>query len=658
MKIFLYVVLFFVCITSSQFVGAQAWVEQRPWNGMETELEYAKWFKENFTTDFYFKKTGLLEGKVGVDCAKAAYVARAVFAFQKGLRFYAIGRDGGVIDSSVGKYKGSTPEEVLRYFLREQVVGRTNVESMKDNTFPIAVDRSRLTSGTVFNFQMPGFENNEAGRHAYIVKDITDGGYIKFIWATVPIANRILTELTLYPTYLPTNVSILNQWGFRRFYQPQDYLDGLEKFKKILSRRAGTKASTDEDSLTPDDVEQRLVKLLGDRGYSSTKQNELAAEVLLDYEREKENLRYINTQSPEIKKFVFNKPAAAEGVDYSSLVRRLPIRQTYMSAPGFRPRTVIDEIEDRRRSALDDLLNPKVSAVDKIIQIAQEAAAAEELKKRRVPRLVRNISVPPLIKNGFFVSDPDVLFEGLSVISIYHGKLVTLLQKNEGIEETLEQNLQRQYFNLCSYLENRVAAVEEGYNYFFRYQKIVSAPNTFNRCPTQEEFYNYTTPNRDSEFKGYLTNLRRFYLANREDIKQNLPEWFYTMEYSLGEPMHPQYFSLVTIANQTLENSLDYTKQFLPKGHGNKCIVDIDFMNGSSKQPLSIRNAVPLVLKSYTLKDVKGHSVSPNLISPMPYVSIARRWGFEPLTQDVFLAESNIKCDLVKEEEAATTPKQ
>lgn len=644
MKSSLYVIVFFICITLSQFAHSQAWDGKVPWNGMATELEYQQWFLDNVTTDFYFKKTGLLKGEVGVDCGKAAYVARAVFAYETGRRFLARGHDNTWIDSSAKVAYTGTPEQKMRAFLKTELIRKVNVESMKDNTFPIQVDRSTLTAGTVFNFQMPGFESNEAGRHAYIVKEITPGGYIRFIWATVPIAPRMLSERTLYPVYMPTNVSVNNQWGFRRFYQPQDFTND------VLTTKAKIPLNGRLDSAAAMDAEIKMQEMLKSRGYNATHQNDLAKEVLSDLEIEKESRRIVGG-------FVSKPPAkisASKNTNIQtekSILSQVTPPGPYIAAPGWRPITLIDVLSERSREQLNKSMGiGQNSIVDQILVDAR--ASLPESNETAKPRttVVRKITFPPLKQNGTFVSDPDSIVEGVSVIKIYHGKLITLLQYNK---ETLEQNLQRQYFNLCSYLEDRQSAVEEGYMYFFVYKKIVSASNTFNRCPTKDEMYNYTTPERDSELKDYVLSLKNFYYANRDEIKATLPDWFLSMEYSLAEPMHVQTLSVASMGYKRLQKALNATRVFLPKGQQkNYCEIMLDLRHGGNPEPMSIRRFVPIITSSYNFLNALKQSVVVPLVSVVPSVNLERRWGLHGLNQALYDAEYNINIDCTGQSQA------
>ena len=659
MKSSLYVVVFCFCITLSQFAHSQAWEATNEWNGMQTELEYERWFLDKFTPDFYFKKTGLLMGEVGVDCGKAAYVARAVFAFETNRRFLAWGRDNGWIDSSrIAPYTGK-PEEKLRAFLKSQVIGRTNVESMKDNTFPIQIQgdkldpngelvrRTTLTAGVVFNFQLPGFENSEAGRHAYIVKDITPGGYIRFIWATVPIAPRMMSERTLYPIYMPTLVSLNNQWGFRRFYQPNDYANKVLELKNIIPLNGRI-----ESNPAAQEAEAKMQALLKTRGYSLTHQNELAQEVLNDYEVEKESRRVVGGFAPRSKTPAKTETAKSDSISkpgYSGPELTPP--GPYMAAPGFRRITILDIIFDRNRRQLEAMMgHGQPSIIDRMLDDARRASEefAENNKPR--PKIVRNIVFPKLKQNGTFVADPDVIVEGVSVINIYHGKLVSLLQRNE---ETLEQSLERQYFNLCSYLHDRVAAVEEGYRYFHVFQKIMSAPYKFNRCPTMDEMYNYTTPDRDGEFRDYVNGVRNYFLENREEIKATLPNWYLTMAYSLGEPMHPHYTSSVmTTAYANLQRALNSTKKFIPQNGKNYCEVMLD-LRGGRTEAMSIRRFVPIITKSFPFfNHEKKISVTVPLVSVVPTTGIERRWGLHGINQALYNVEYNIETECATKQEA------
>ena len=191
-----------------------------------------------------------------------------------------------------------------------------------------------------------------------------------------------------------------------------------------------------------------------------------------------------------------------------------------------------------------------------------------------------------------------------------------------------------------------IDAVEEGYTYFFVNKKIVSASNTFNRCPTADEMYNYTTPERDSELKDYVLNLKNFYSANRDEIKATLPDWFLSMEYSLAEPMHVQTLSVAGMGYKKLQNALNATRVFLPKAQKkNYCEILLDLRHGGKSEPMSIRRFVPIITSSYSFINALKKPVIVPLVSVVPSVSLERRWGLHGLNQAVYDAEYNINID-------------
>jgi hypothetical protein len=601
--------LVFVIFSGAQ-AWAQAWEAPNKWT-VKTEDDYAEWFKKTATPKYFVDKDGLAS-RVGVDCGKAAYAFRAIFAQEKGLPFKVIGTNGKWIDAQTGTYRGSERQKLISFLY--ELVQNTSVESLKNNTFPIAIERGIVQSGVVYVFQMPGKEEEVAGRHTYMVKDIDRTGMIYFIFATVPAIPRPLSERKVLPFYIPLDVSIFNQWGFRRFYQPQDY----ETFSEIRAKiKSASKDSTvAENALldVPNDLKQR--------GYDPLNQNKLAETVLRDYED------HVNFFKNGVKNPGFSPLYFAPVIPKQSVIEEIlglnPFVQKQldwilykkMTDPNFREHDVIKELTKISQAAQQRTYLDHVEARKKIIE---EFNVLNPNQKK--------LNVSELVKSGTFISDPPNVPTHLSVSGLYGQQLINKFARNS--VESLEDLLKRNFFNLCGYSLDRAQAVTEGNNYFFG-RKIVSASNKFERCPTEEEIYDYTTGNRDSELTDFIGSVRRLYLSRKAQIKREFPNsWYLVYERILNDGRdfadNPE---LMKLAEKVILESKEAPG-------GESCEMEI-----KRGKKLSIWEAV----KALQTKNVS---------SPVPWHNIEQRWGQVKLGQADIYAFNHYECENPDEKEKA-----
>jgi hypothetical protein len=498
----------------------QVWPATAVWTDA-TETEYAEWIKVNATHDFFTNPNKPLGGVVGADCADAAYMLRAVFAYEKRLPFIVRGVEGWLNAQNIS-LSSRTELGRLREFLgkiRDQV----SVETLKWNSFPIELNSETVKPGILFAFAIPQEEGTDSGRHTYTVRDLLPSGLIHFVWATVPAVPRPFSERIQWPYYMPVSPQMNNQWGFRRFFQPQDY--------ELLMR--GKHAE--------------LLEAQRRRGRHDTDQWSIAQAVRQEYEK------------------AFQR--------YQERQRQL------------------DQERRRNHAAL----------------VAAEAAKPALQRQRIAPYQSIQIPRPLRFTTPFVHDEPDTPRE-ISVIPSYHSWILSRLAT--GTPERMDEKLERDFRNLCYYARERVGFVEEGYNYFFERRRVVRAPGVFNRCPTQAEIYDYTTPSRDNEMLRFLASTKSWYLANREEIRSNHYDWFLVNETIYGDPS--------TIGDASKQAAARELVASWPLPNEGACQIVIQDRVGQNRVPLEL-----------SLRDIRLRFEQPRLISPWPWVSMGRRWGLQ-----------------------------
>ncbi len=263
------------CVQAEVWPTTRSWIDQRSGNqnGELTELEYSQWIRKNASADFFSNPLKPLKAMIQVDCARATFAMRLVFAKEMGLPFVVIGNSGKVYDSRA--------ESSSFIEFAAKVIGDVSTHGMTQNSFPVSLDKNTFSPGLVYLFQVPD-DRGVAVRHAYLLKAITDGGVPHFIWANVPASTRVLAERLQFPYHMTLKASLNNAWGFRRFFQPQDY----EKMKEIRSnletRNKYSPLTTMEGRL----AEMKLWDLssgIRSRGYSENSQNALSEQVVNMY---------------------------------------------------------------------------------------------------------------------------------------------------------------------------------------------------------------------------------------------------------------------------------------------------------------------------------------------------------------------------------------
>lgn len=288
--LFLLFLITFQKVSAEVWPTTRSWVDQRVGNqqGELTEIEFAQWIRKNAHADFFSNPMKPLKALIQVDCARATFAMRLVFAQQMGLPFVVIGNSGKIYDSRI--------EKSSFIDFATKVIGDVSTHAMAGNSFPVSVDKNSFLPGLVYLFQVPD-DRGVAVRHAYLFKGMTDGGVPHFIWANVPASTRVLAERLQFPYHMTLKASLNNAWGFRRFFQPQDY-EKIKEMRASLDLRNQYSPLTTSEGRLADMKLWELSSGMRARGYSENSQNALSEHVISLYlahpKAKKNNLKIKN----------------------------------------------------------------------------------------------------------------------------------------------------------------------------------------------------------------------------------------------------------------------------------------------------------------------------------------------------------------------------
>lgn len=238
-----------VFVLSALLLGANlshaaVWQETQSWSP-SWEQKYSAWIETEFNEDIFM--SGTYKG-IPTDCADAVYAARVIFAYENGLPFAINDATGGSnkISNQMSRFD-STKDSLqrVRKFI-DYVSDVTSTKSLPNDTYPVAINRENVRSGTVWSRpritrdniwrRIIGGQVQEDPGHAEIVKSVTETGVVNLIGSTVPKDLRMLNT-TSSLVFMPIETST----GFRNWKQPANYsqnestLPGfsLEQFTEI-----------------------------------------------------------------------------------------------------------------------------------------------------------------------------------------------------------------------------------------------------------------------------------------------------------------------------------------------------------------------------------------------------------------------------------------
>jgi hypothetical protein len=198
-------------------VHAAVWENTDSWTP-EAEGRYHEWVKDNWTKDFFYNDD-YYHGVI-MDCAKAVYSMRLIYASEHGLPFVVKDPTGGhgVISNDMKRFDHLDRKTRLRDFLLYafQVL---STASLPNDSYPVAITREAIGSGRMLI-------TDHSHHHSWTVKFLSETGIPFLLFASRP-ARTELYERFEYPTQgfiFPKGILPETNAGFRNFRKPEDAL--------------------------------------------------------------------------------------------------------------------------------------------------------------------------------------------------------------------------------------------------------------------------------------------------------------------------------------------------------------------------------------------------------------------------------------------------
>jgi len=204
------VTLILFSFTSSMAL-ADVWQATNTWDH-SWENKYSTWIKTDFNEDFFLKGPW---GGIPTDCADALYGARVIFAYQNQLPVYfsSVGasQETSKFDSIIN------PDQRVKSFIL-YLIKNVGTKTLPKDTYPVAINRTMITSGTLWSRVTSTNSNGQTSGHSEVIKEVNPAGVVFLIGSTVPAKVRGL----LVGTSLMVPPSLDDETGFRRWVWPQN----------------------------------------------------------------------------------------------------------------------------------------------------------------------------------------------------------------------------------------------------------------------------------------------------------------------------------------------------------------------------------------------------------------------------------------------------
>jgi hypothetical protein len=243
---------------TAQFANAAVWETTQSWSP-SWERSYRDWVSSSWDKH-YFARPGTYQN-ITMDCADTVYAMRFVFAAKHGLPFAIKDPTGGrgIISNRMTRWDGQPQSVRLRNFL-QYVFDITETATIPNDTYPVAVNRSALGSGSLI---LTDKENH----HSWTVKAISRTGIPYLLFSSRP-ARTVLYERFEYPSIgftFPNGISPETHAGFRAFrwpehlqvpvwqvpgYSTEQYGFSPSTWHKQMQRRLATEQETGEQRLS------------------------------------------------------------------------------------------------------------------------------------------------------------------------------------------------------------------------------------------------------------------------------------------------------------------------------------------------------------------------------------------------------------------------
>lgn len=184
---------------------SSVWQEQNQWNE-DYEKQFSQWIEQIPPNIF-------VEGQWGpipTDCADAAYYLRAIFSYENQLPFVMHRFDSEkLLTNQMNNFDHiKDPIKRVKRFLTEAVYIYGNVDTLAEDSYPVAIERSTIIPGTLW-LRFPA--------HVEYVRKVSSSGVIDLIGSTKPLEVRqLIIKSDLFAKPIDPQ-----KHGFRKFKWPQ-----------------------------------------------------------------------------------------------------------------------------------------------------------------------------------------------------------------------------------------------------------------------------------------------------------------------------------------------------------------------------------------------------------------------------------------------------
>ena len=238
---------------------AAVWQTRQQWNS-DWERKFDAWVAGPEWHKDFFVQSGPLQN-LKLDCADAVYSMRLIFAAKNGLPFVVKDPTGGsrTITNEMSRWDSQSSGQRLRSFLT-YIYGITSTRSLPNDTYPVAVSRSAMGSGSLILTDVKS-------RHTYTVKYMSETGIPFLLSRSLPPTTQMFENYEYPPAeyVFSGGLSPERNSGFRRFRQPayigraawdvpgystEQYKIPVSSWNDTMQRKLATRSESIEERMT------------------------------------------------------------------------------------------------------------------------------------------------------------------------------------------------------------------------------------------------------------------------------------------------------------------------------------------------------------------------------------------------------------------------
>ncbi len=202
---FRFIQLFLIFSLFSLQSNSSVWQEQNQWNE-DYEKQFSQWIEQVPVNIFIAGQWGPMP----TDCADAVYYLRAIFSFENQLPFVMHRYDSDkLLTNQMNNFDHiKNPLKRVKKFLTEAVYIYGNVDTLAQDSYPVAIQRSTIIPGTLW-LRFPA--------HVEYVRQVLPSGVVGLIGSTKPLEVRqLIIKSDLFAKPIDPK-----KHGFRKFKWPQ-----------------------------------------------------------------------------------------------------------------------------------------------------------------------------------------------------------------------------------------------------------------------------------------------------------------------------------------------------------------------------------------------------------------------------------------------------